>query len=1041
MLLIFNTLIHTDMNLRILLLGLTLSVMLPLAQAQYFGRNKPNYETFDFKVLESPHFDVYHYLDNDACIHSFVVQAEEWYAQHQHVLQDTIHDRNPLILYADHADFQQTNTIGGSIGVGTGGVTEAFKNRVIMPLAMSNQQTHHVLGHEMVHAFQYNMIINGDSTNIRNLGNLPLWMVEGLAEYLSIGSVDAHTAMWIRDAVLHDDFPSLRELNNPRYFPYRYGQLFWVFVTGLKGDDIIAPFFEQTAQFGFDIACRRVIGMTSEDLSKLWVSAIKNHYKEQIGARTETLVGKAIISKDNAGRLNVAPEISPNGQYVIFLSEKNVFGIDLFLADARTGKIIRKVASSTRGGHIDDFNYIESSGSWSPNSRQFVYVGVAKGNNVLIISEAETGKTTLSTPIPGVPAFSNPAWSPDGRTVVVSGLVNGQTDLYAYDLRTQKVQQLTNDVYSELHASWSEDGNRLYFATDALSMQQDNRPGGKLTFNIAEMDIASGIVTQYDFFSGADNLNPEEDTNGHIIFASNRDGYRNLYRFDKSDRQLYQLTDLLTGVSGITHFSPAFSVDRKRNRFVYTYFSSQGYRIYQAEAADLLALPVAPDAVDMSAAILPRVNARAPRIVDTLLAENSGGQALTVPTTDKPFKPQFKLDYVGGGGGIGIGTNQAFGSTTGVAGGIDLLFSDILGNGQFFTSLAMNGELIDVGGVVAYINRKNRINWGVSLSHQPFRSFNGLEFEQLDTLDGQFLVDRQSLYETRYFQEQLGVFGQLPISTTMRVELNASYSLYAGRLDRRDYYYQPFTFILVGQDRLKLESLPGFNIGQLEAAWVGDNSNFGMTSPLSGQRYRLAVGQYFDAFNFTSITADYRKYQFMRPVTLAFRVTHFGRYGGNSEDLFPQFLGYPWYVRGLNTNDGQELFLASGRDFEELTGSKILVSGLEFRLPFLGPEQLALIKSRTLFADLNLFLDGGIAWTRNEQLSGPIYTLDQFGEPLINPATGDPFIAWPEARPVFSTGVSMRINLFGALILEPYYAFPLVKNTRAVFGLNLIPGW
>ena len=110
-------------------------------------------------------------------------------------------------------------------------------------------------------------------------------------------------------------------------------------------------------------------------------------------------------------------------------------------------------------------------------------------------------------------------------------------------------------------------------------------------------------------------------------------------------------------------------------------------------------------------------------------------------------------------------------------------------------------------------------------------------------------------------------------------------------------------------------------------------------------------------------------------------------------------------------------------------------------MPFTGPEQLALVKSRVLFSDLNFFVDGGIAWTQNEQLSGPIYTLDRNGEPLINPETGDPFIAFPEVRPVFTAGASLRVNLFGALVVEPYYAFPLVEGTRGVFGINLLPGW
>ena len=130
-------------------------------QAQYFGRNKANYENFDFEVYQSPHFEIYHYLDNHERLDEITKEAEHWYHLHQRVLDDTIHGRNPVILYNNHADFQQTNAISGQVGVGTGGVTEAFKNRVVMPFAMSHQQTHHVLGHELVHAFQYNLILNG----------------------------------------------------------------------------------------------------------------------------------------------------------------------------------------------------------------------------------------------------------------------------------------------------------------------------------------------------------------------------------------------------------------------------------------------------------------------------------------------------------------------------------------------------------------------------------------------------------------------------------------------------------------------------------------------------------------------------------------------------------------------------------------------------------------------------------------------------------------------------------------------------------------
>ena len=129
-----------------------------VASAQYFGRNKPDYGSFEFRVTQTPHFEIYHYLDNDSLVNELARSAEEWYAIHQKVLRDTFTTRNPLILYSDHADFQQTGAVSGAIGTGTGGVTESIKNRVIMPVAHTLSQTDHVLGHELVHAFQFHML-------------------------------------------------------------------------------------------------------------------------------------------------------------------------------------------------------------------------------------------------------------------------------------------------------------------------------------------------------------------------------------------------------------------------------------------------------------------------------------------------------------------------------------------------------------------------------------------------------------------------------------------------------------------------------------------------------------------------------------------------------------------------------------------------------------------------------------------------------------------------------------------------------------------
>ncbi|MEK7257575.1 MAG: hypothetical protein AAB316_22660, partial [Bacteroidota bacterium] len=705
------------------------------ASAQYFGRNKPRYEEFDFKVVQTPHFELYQYLDNPELLKELASQTEHWYLLHQAVLADTFKHKNPLILYNDHADFQQTNAISGEISVGTGGVTEGLKNRVVMPIHHSNAQTKHVLGHELVHAFQYHLIINGDSTSLQSLSNLPLWMIEGLAEYMSIGRVDANTSLWMRDAVLNDKVPRLKDLYNPEFFPYRWGQAFWAFVAGLKGDDVIAPLFVSTAKYGFEEACEQVIGIKEKELSKLWVDAIKNHYGQFLDDRKERFVGSPFITnKKQGGRLNIHPMLSPNGKYVLFMSEKDIFGIDIFLADAASGEVIRKVHSSTRAGHLDDLSFIESAGTWSPDSKQIAFVGVSKGDNVLVVKDLQ-GKQLETFAIPGVPAFSNPAWSPDGKNIVVAGLVNGQVDLFMVNRQTKKVTRLTNDRFSEMHPAWSPDGSKLAFATDQLALEKS---ADRWTANIAVMSMEGDRkVKVYDFFYGADNLNPVFDAAGNIWFLSDRDGFRNLYKFEPGSGKIVQQTEFLTGISGITQYAPAITVSIKENRdrVFFTHYFKGSYNIYKAKTEDFLNRLVAADSVNLAAATLMRLNKRAPNLVEANLSKMDELPSLAAAETKLvPYKSKFKLDYIGGGGGIGVGTGAMYGgTTTGVAGGVDMLFSDILGNHQFYTSLFLNGEIYDFGGQLAYLNQKKRFGWGVAFSHMPYTS-GRFGFVGLDTL-------------------------------------------------------------------------------------------------------------------------------------------------------------------------------------------------------------------------------------------------------------------------------------------------------------------
>ncbi|MFP4489235.1 MAG: hypothetical protein ACLFN1_08015 [Bacteroidales bacterium] len=1003
---------------------------LPAAlQAQYFGRNKPGYRSFEYKLNQSPDFELYHYLGNDSLLNEFLSWAEEWYGMHQLVFRDTFEKRNPLILYNTHADFQQTNAVSGLLGAGTGGVTEGLKNRVVMPVAKTLTQTDHVLGHELVHAFQFHKIATADTSKDYSVRNLPLWMIEGMAEYLSIGSVDPNTAMWIRDALVNNDFPTLEQLTkDPKYFPYRFGHSFWALVGKTWGDTIIMPLFEKTAQYGYRKAVDSVLNISSETLSELWESASRTHFGPYISGAARQAVGRKVIHGSNAGRVNVSPSVSPDGKYIAFFSDKDVFTFDIFLAEVSTGKILRKLTGTRKQNDFDDYNFIESAGTWSPSGDKFAFIVFEDGLNKLVVTDVRSGRVLDKIVPEPLRSFSNPAWSPDGEKIVFSGLSDGKCDLYVYKFDSGETERLTDDFTGNIHPSWSPDGETVIYAQEQLRAKS---PGGRYGFALATINIGSGEKKIIDVFPGAKNLNPCFSPDGSsVYFVSDADGMRNLYRYDFDDRMVYRLTDYATGVSGITAIAPSISRNYSDSSIVYTYYYNNSYDIYLADDTAFSAVATAKDGLDMRAATLPPLNTRAPVIVDSSLYNRKTGYALPPDSIiDRKYKPRFTLDYISNSTGVGVSAGQ-YGSV--MQGSVNMIFSDIVGNNQLYSSLALNGEIYDFGGLVSYLNQKGRIKWGASVSHIPYR--NGYMSIAPDTItvDGDSIpVHNLRLDFIRMFEDNASVFAYYPISQTRRIEATASMSWYYFRRDRYNNYYS-LTGLKLFESREKMPSPGGDNYQQLSLAYVEDNSYAGMTSPMKGHRARYQLTRHFGAVSMYTAIADYRKYFFVKPLALAFRLYHYGRYGQDAgEDIIsPLYLGYPWLIRGYENvsliGSSNRGVMSGSFNVSHLSGSRMLVGNIELRYPFTGIERLAPIKSRSFFTDLNLFFDAGLAWYKDSDVS----------------LEWQP-VSFDSRIPVYSAGLSARVNLVGALVLEPYLAVPFQNGgfDNIQFGFNITPGW
>src|SRR5262245_29217536 len=240
--------------------------------AQYFGQNRVRFERLDFKVLKTDHFDIYFYEENSFARETGRM-AERWYSRLSTILNHQLPPHQPIILYASPAAFRSTTILPTELGEGVGGVTEGLRRRVIMPSAGPLADTDHILGHELVHAFQFDMTAGPGM--VPAALRLPLWFIEGMAEYLSVGPEDSMTSMWVRDAVLREDLPSLRQLDDPRFFPYRFGQAFWAYVGGTYGDETIGRILRVAGHGGVEQGISVVLGVTASNLVEKWHEALR----------------------------------------------------------------------------------------------------------------------------------------------------------------------------------------------------------------------------------------------------------------------------------------------------------------------------------------------------------------------------------------------------------------------------------------------------------------------------------------------------------------------------------------------------------------------------------------------------------------------------------------------------------------------------------------------------------------------------------------------------------------------------------------------
>ncbi len=493
----------------------------------------------DWKYFDTPHFRIHYPEGYDEMAFKASVIAEESSARFGRILNHRMSRVIPVFLYASHQDFAATNILPFDIGEGTGGFTDFLRQRVVVPFNGDYSHLRHVLAHEIVHAYQFD-ILRGES-----FGAYPLWLMEGMAEYLSLGWDDS-AENHVRDGVLHDRLPDIFMLQagnvQSGYMYYKGGQAAMLYIASIYGEERIGAFLKEIkALHNMKTAIESAFHVNVEDFNIGFGQFMRSRYKNAIAsvtAKPDDRVRTVTNRYEDRIGFNLHPVISPDGKKIAYMTAVGIFpGIVIRPVpgpDVAKEKFedITIVLRALRTPDYEEYQPLTTRLSFSPDGGRIAFAGRRAGKQALLIVDIESREITEVFE-PPFDAVHFPIFSPDGESILFVGVARGRADIFSLNRKTNLLARLTSDECYESSPALSGDGKFLFYSTNCSPLQPDMVDLPHRQIYRLQMDNPGAPAQQITNLPGSADYG-QPSVNGSFIFLSNFTGVSNLYRIENA---------------------------------------------------------------------------------------------------------------------------------------------------------------------------------------------------------------------------------------------------------------------------------------------------------------------------------------------------------------------------------------------------------------------------------------------------------------------------------------------------------------------------
>ena len=506
-----------------------------------FSQNHPelNWQTF-----ETNHFKIIYHHGIEVLANEVARVAEQVYGPITTDLGMEPPNKTPIIV-TDYLDYSN----GLSTPLGHYIIIWAQSESKYMTGQMKWLRA--VVAHEFTHAVNFWAFraFPGFWRELLALGFIPTWFLEGLAEYEAEQWCE-HRDMLMRVVSYHRKLLPYKKMTGfigtdhiGSRLVYEQGHSLIRYISHKFGHDKIRELIKKyrAMPISFNLALKRTIGMSENELFSAWQKEINFHYDQNYQEHTPLRKIGEVLKTPFQG--NYGARWSPDGKKVAIVGIKdyNEGVTELFLGDVISGNF-KKVASP----------YINGFFSWSPDGKSIVFsqkyiVNTGAQINDLFLLNIETLHERRLT---DNQRATDPHFAPDGKRIVYAVHQGSRSNLAVLNIETGENKIITDfpDWTEVFTPHWSPEGSQIAFSIwdargfrDICTIKPDGTGFHYLTENVVD--------DRYPVWS------PKGD---QIVFVSYKNGIPNLYLLNLADQAVTQLTDTPGGV-----FNPTWLPDGK----------------------------------------------------------------------------------------------------------------------------------------------------------------------------------------------------------------------------------------------------------------------------------------------------------------------------------------------------------------------------------------------------------------------------------------------------------------------------------------------